>query len=113
MVRVVKGLPQVGEGQTMPSGVIWSRDEGVRPSKMKEWAQERQRRERRVEDLKRMVSGIWDSSGEISAAALPLAEEEAAMEYFLTSRPKHSASCVASVPGMGAQRRSMGGKSCL
>ena len=58
-----------------------------------------------------MASGICDSSGEISVAAL--LEEEDVMEYFFTSNPKHSASCPASVPGIGAHRRSIGGKICL
>ena len=35
------------------------------------------------------------------------------MEYFFVSRPRHSARCIASVPEMGAQRRSIGGKICL
>lgn len=35
------------------------------------------------------------------------------MKYFFVSRPRHSARCIASVPEMGAQRRSMGGKICL
>ena len=36
-----------------------------------------------------------------------------AMLYFLVSRPRHSARWTASVPGIGAQRRSTGGKICL
>ena len=39
--------------------------------------------------------------------------EEVPMEYFLVSRPRHEARWRASVPGMGAQRRSIGGKICL
>ena len=35
------------------------------------------------------------------------------MLYLRVSNPRHSARCTASVPGMGAQRRSMGGKICL
>ena len=65
-----------------------------------------------MQDLKRMASGIWLSSGLISAAAL-LLEDEDEMEYFLTSKPKHSANCPASVPGIGAHSRSIGGKICL
>ena len=34
-------------------------------------------------------------------------------EYFLASNPRHSANWPASVPSMGAQRRSIGGKICL
>ena len=33
--------------------------------------------------------------------------------YLFGSRPRHSASWPGSVPAMGAQRRSIGGKSCL
>lgn len=35
------------------------------------------------------------------------------MAYLRVSRPRHSARWMASVPGMGAQRRSMGGKICF
>lgn len=111
-VRVAKGFWQVGDGQMMPLGVMVEREEGeARPSKMKACLQERQRRVRRAESLKRSSSGIWLSSGEISVVWLLV--EEGAMEYFLVSRPRHSASCVASVPGIGAQSRSIGGKICL
>ena len=58
-----------------------------------------------------MESGIWLSRGEISWAWLE--EEAEAMLYLRVSRPRHSARWTASVPGMGAQRRSMGGKTCL
>lgn len=40
-------------------------------------------------------------------------DDEEWMEYLRVSRPRHSASRMASVPAMGAQRRSMGGKICL
>lgn len=40
-------------------------------------------------------------------------DEELPMEYLRVSRPRHSARWMESVPGMGAQRRSMGGKICL
>lgn len=40
------------------------------------------------------------------------AEEEVRV-YLRVSRPRHEARRTASVPGMGAQRRSMGGKICL
>jgi len=66
---------------------------------------------RGVQSLKRMGSGIWLSRGLMSAVWV--AEVEEAMLYFLVSRPRHSARRTASVPGMGAQRRSMGGKICL
>lgn len=67
---------------------------------------------RGVQSLKRMGSGIWLSRGLMSAVWVAEVEEEA-MLYFLVSRPRHSARRTASVPGMGAQRRSMGGKICL
>ncbi len=66
---------------------------------------------RRAQSLKRILSGIWLSRGDISVVWS--LDEEEAMEYFLVSRPKHSARWTASVPGMGAQRRSMGGNICL
>lgn len=88
---------------------------GERPSKGKVWWQKRHFSVRRVQDLKRRESGIWDSKGVRSAAWPPKAEEEVvlAMEYFFVSRPRHSARRTAEVPGMGAQRRSMGGKICF
>lgn len=97
-------------GQTMPAGVMWSM-EAARPSKTNADWQKRQRRERRAASLKRMESGIWLSSGKISCVALEVEEE--LMEYLRVSRPRHSANCRESVPGMGAQRRSIGGNICL
>ena len=94
----------------MPSGATQAIETG-RPSKVNVCVQWRQRSVRGVQSLKRIESGIWLSRGKISA--LWLDEVEVEMEYFFVSRPRHSARCIASVPGMGAQRRSIGGKICL
>lgn len=96
----------------MPSGVTHLMEAG-RPSKAKVWVQKRQRRVSGVQSLKRTASGIWLSSGKISLLWAELEEVEEVIEYFLVSSPRHSARCMASVAGMGAQRRSMGGKICL
>ena len=110
IVRVVKGRLHSLLAQMMPAGVIFA-IEVARPSKGKEDLQYRHLSVRRVQSLKRMESGIWLSSGEISVVWL--LDEEEAMLYFRVSRPRHSARWTASVPGMGAQRRSIGGKICL
>lgn len=110
MVNVERGRLQAGAGQTMPSGVMLAM-EAAMPSKKKACLQKRHWRDSRVQSLNRIESGIWLSSGLISCVWFEDAAE--AMLYFLVSRPRHSARWTASVPGMGAQRRSMGGKICL
>jgi len=94
----------------MPSGATWE-ILAPSPSNWKECMQYRQVKVRRVQFSKRTESGIWLSNGEISAVCLFEGEDE--MLYFRVSRPRHSARCIASVPGMGAQRRSTGGNICL
>ena len=84
-----------------------------RPSKGNVCAQARQRSVREVQSLKRTLDGIWLSRGKISVALLCEDEVEEPMAYFFVSRPRHSARWRASVPGMGAQRRAIGGKICL
>ena len=81
------------------------------PSKRKACLQERHLSDSRAQSLKRMESGTWLSRGLISCVSFVDAAE--AMLYFLVSRPRHSARRTTSVPGMGAHRRSMGGKICL
>ena len=105
-----KGRLQSGAGQTMPSGVTLAREMAM-PSKGKACLQERHLSDSRAQSLKRMESGTWLSRGLISCVWFVDAAD--AMLYFLVSRPRHSARWTASVPGMGAQRRSMGGKICL
>ena len=107
----VNNLLQFAAGQRIPSGVTTLREEG-RPEKSNECLQWRHRKVRGVQSLKRMESGIWLSRGLISAVWFD-EEVDELMLYFLVSRPRHSARRTASVPGMGAQRRSMGGKICL
>ena len=58
-------------------------------------------------------SGSWLSSGVKSSASLSVLAAEPMDAYLLGSRPRHSASIPASMPSIGAQRRSIGGKSCL
>lgn len=95
----------------MPSGVTFSID-GIRPSKVNACLQKRHCKVRRVESLNRTESGIWLSRGVISCiGVLVLAVEP--IEYFRVSRPRHSARWTASVPGIGAHRRSIGGNICL
>ena len=108
---VEKGLRQESLGQMIPADVTQV-ILGASPSKGKACLQDRQVRTRRAQDLKRMESGTWDSSGVISADWL-WALLLFVMAYFLVSRPRHSASRTAEVPGIGAQRRSMGGKICF
>lgn len=84
-----------------------------RPSKGVGWWQDVQRRLRRVASWKRTDSGIWDSRGKISVFGWLLLLPEVFIRYFRVSRPRHSARRTESVPGMGAQRRSIGGKICL
>ena len=108
--KVEKGRLQSGAGQRMPSGVTLAMERAM-PSKREACLQKRHLRDSRAQSLKRMESGIWLSSGLISCVWFEDATE--AMLYFLVSRPRHSARRTASVPGIGAQRRSMGGKICL
>lgn len=110
-VMVGNSFRQSGEGQMMPSGVTFSM-EGIRPSKVNACLQQRHFKVSRAESLNRTESGIWLSSGVISSiGVLVLAVEP--IEYFRVSRPRHSARWTASVPGIGAHRRSIGGKICL
>ncbi len=94
----------------MPSGVTFA-TEPARPSNREGCLQKRHLSVRRAQSLKRMELGIWLSKGEISWVWFE--EEVEAILYFRASRPRHSARWTASVPGMGAQRRSIGGKICL
>jgi hypothetical protein len=109
MERVVKEWLQAG--QTRPVGVAMAL-EWARPSKELEWWQERHRRVRRAALAKRVESGIWDSKGVISVFWEDWLEF-ALIWYFLVYKPRHSARRTESVPGIGAQRRSMGGKICF
>ncbi len=86
--------------------------EAQRPSKMALSWHDLQRRVKRAASWKRTLSGIWDSSGNISAFCWLLLPD-VLIWYFLVSRPRHSASRTESVPGIGAHRRSIGGKICF
>ena len=109
-VSVEKGRLQSGAGQTMPSGVTLATEMAM-PSNREAYLQKRHVSDSRAQSLNRTESGTWLSSGLISCVWFDDAAE--AMLYFLVSRPRHSARRTASVPGIGAQRRSMGGKICL
>ena len=108
--KVENNRLQFAAGQTIPSGVTVAMEAAI-PSKRKACLQKRHVSDSRAQSLNRMESGIWLSSGLISCAWLEDAAE--AILYFFVSSPRHSARWTASVPGMGAQRRSIGGKICL
>ena len=95
----------------MPSGVMLAMF-AAKPSKGEEAWQCRHLSTSFAQEAKRMAFGVWLSRGEMSEVWV-WEVEGGVMLYFLVSRPRHEARCIASVPGIGAQRRSIGGKICL
>ena len=66
-----------------------------------------------MQSWKRVAGGSCDSSGVMSRVCPPAPEAVLVRAKRFVSSPRHSARWSGEVPGIGAQRRSMGGKICL